>query len=209
MAVYSLSYNTSDNADFQFAGKLDDILTKWNQCSLHIITHEHIDRSDAKKDHLQIAFTLDTSLAPSAVNVHLKRNGLKADFNRPAYLLKKHKGDTRFAYGYCQKEVPETGKVLFTNLDPKYAKECLDFYLAQNKSETLVVPIVDQWIEYALKWDWSPNDKRTCLWVHDVPQNFDHCYEDFIADTDCFPTFSQRNQFKYNFQGLRRRRDRE
>lgn len=204
MAVYSLSYNTSDNADFEFAGKLDDILTKWNQCSLHIITHEHIDRSDAKKDHLQIAFTLDTSLAPSAVNVHLKRNGLKADFKRPAYLLKKHKGDTRFAYGYCQKEVPETGKVLFTNLDPKYAKECLDFYLAQNKSETLVVPIVDQWIEYAQKWDHSSHGK----WP-DSNDLFGICYREFIRDTDCFPTFSQRNQFKYNWQGLRARRDRE
>lgn len=207
MATYSLSYNTADNADFEFAGKLHTILENWGQCNKYIITHEHMDQTEQKKDHLQCAISIDGSMAPSAVTTHLKNNGLKAVvWKKPAYFIKRHKEDLRFIYGYCSKELhypTPTGRVLFSKNVPYSDYE---FWLEHHEKTTIIIPIHEQWIDFV------KNNEFINVWhrahgTYDqhILNTFDIYYNRFIATADVFPTFSDRNRFRYNFVGLMQR----
>lgn len=201
MYTYSLSYNTADNVNLDHAVKLSEILSCWNKCSRYIITHEHIDKIASCKDHLQIAFDLDTSLAPSMVTKYFKYHKLGWVFKKHAYFLKKHKGNPDFAFGYCYKEVPETGVVLYTNIDEVDLIKYREYYF-NNNSRNSIVNIDEDWINYVSSNYRKKSELGVTYGFLERYPPFDCMYKWFIRDTEYFPSFTVRNKWKYNYDGL-------
>jgi len=206
---YSLSINTQDNVYTEHLTALEKYLSQTlHDVQKFIITVEHLDQYQQKKDHIQCFFTVDrcTETTASAMRTQMKyhlKNGLP--FHKPAYMLKKHKDDLRFGFGYCLKETlttPPTGKVFATNLSQIDINKVNDFYAEHNKKDTTKVK------SYELFFDWLKNFILTCkargadvhkFWEH---ANVKEYIQNFLAESDVILTTNDFHVINFNFKGI-------
>jgi len=206
---YSLSINTNDNVYIEHLHALE----RYFRQNLHdvekfIITVEHLDQVAQKKDHIQGFFTINrsTQTTASVMKQHMRyhiKNGIP--FSPPATLLKKHKDDLQFGFGYCLKETvtsPPTGKVIATNLLPHEMSKYSDFYAEHNKKDTTKIK------SYELFFDWLKNFILTCkargadvhkFWEH---ANVKEYIQNFLAESDVILTTNDFHVINFNFKGI-------
>lgn len=201
--AYSLSHNTADNVDYRDVEIFNIYLQR--HAVEYIITEEHTHQKSQKKDHLQIFWVQDTSKSPSHILQSLSSN-IGRKLSLPATLLKRHKGDIRFGFGYCLKEVPETGKILHTNLTAERQAECLSFYNANKDNVTVTVNKYAVWCDYLSRFPAVIANYDCCYngRIHYTDISFEENYRKFIFlnGPDIVPSNGEYLRWKYSYPGL-------
>jgi len=196
---YSVSYNPQGSPS---AGQIQFIhhtIMKLNPINF-VITHEHTDQVDEGKDHLQIFFTLDLPESTPACRITQK---FRPHNKLPAFKCKKHKGSLSFGFGYCLKEVPATGTVLYTNLTNDQKSEFLSFYTSHKEDDGIVLTIPQQFFEWLKVYSqgFPFEHKVKGVFVLD----FDRYWEEFISlNMDLIPSRADYYKCSLNFRGKMR-----